>query len=96
MSNEERRGKIDELKHLLKYHRQATHEFFDDAEHGVLESADTLFQYLERGGKDPGEIRKLMSCLETSQKDIKNRLGDLDYLINRMTELVNSLFSGGE
>ncbi|MDD5085811.1 MAG: hypothetical protein PHE61_07200 [Candidatus Omnitrophica bacterium] len=96
MDQKERRGKIDELKHLLKYHRQATHEFFDDAEHNVLENADILLRCLDKDEKNISEIKRMTSCLETAQKDLRNRLGDLDYLISRMVELINSLSSSGK
>ena len=56
----EKQANIEELKHLVRYFRQATHEFFDDTSQELTERLDDIYGCLEQGKNSVEEYREMV------------------------------------
>ncbi len=84
---QERDEIVEELKHLVRYYKQAAHEFFDDASTEMDERVEVLYQCLERNKNSLDDYRKMIGFLIALQQSLKTKVIDLDYLTERMTKL---------
>lgn len=80
---------IEEVKHLLKYHSQAAREFFGDLQTELAERIQLFEKCLNGNPKDLREVREMIALLVASQDQLKERVGDLFYLTDRMLAFVN-------
>ena len=81
---------IKELKHLVRYYQQASHEFFDDT-HGELEERiDALYGCLEENKNSLGDYLKMVEFLINFQTGLKKRVEDLTYLTDQMVRLLEA------
>jgi hypothetical protein len=79
---------IEELKHLVRYHRQACHEFFEDTNGELEERRQIVWDWLDSGRTNLEEIKRVIELLITTQADLKKRIEGLEYLTQRMQELL--------
>ena len=87
---QERNEIIEELKHLVHYYGQATHEFFDDAAEELQKHLETFYGCLEKDQNSLEEYHEMVELLVSFQKDLKQRVEDLIYLTDRMNHLFKS------
>ena len=81
---------IEELKHLVRYYRQAAHEFFDDASNELNERVEVFYGCLEENVNSIEEYRKMVEFLVGFEVQLKKRVEDLIFLTDRMTKLLKS------
>ena len=78
---------IKELKHLVQYYQQASHEFFDDACGELKERIDTFYGCLEENKNSLEEYRNMIEYLINFQTHLQDRVKDLSFLTDRMNQL---------
>ena len=81
---------IEELKHLLRYYRQASHEFFDDASNELEEQLDTFYGCLEENKNSLEEYQEMIESLANFQAGLEKRVEDLAFLTDRMFQLLKN------
>ena len=87
---QERDEIVQELKHLIRYYRQAGREFFDDASNEMNERLEVFYQCLEKDKNTLDEYRKMIDLIVSMQGSLKKKVEDLAYLTSRMNELFES------
>jgi len=78
---------IEELKHLVRYYHQASHEFFDEASGELGERLEVFYTCLEQNQNSLEEFRKMVDFLVNQQTNLRQRVEDLSYLTSRMIQL---------
>ena len=78
---------IDELKHLVRYYEQATHEFFDETSNELKERLEAVYQCLDQNENSLEEMKRMVSFIASSQQSLKTKVNDLGYLADRMNRL---------
>ncbi len=81
---------IDELKYLVRYYQQALHEFFDDTSGELEERLKAFYGCLEKDQNSLEEYRKMLEFLISLQTNLKQRVGDLTFLTDRMNHLLEA------
>lgn len=87
---QERDEIVEELKHLIRYYRQAAREFFDDSSGELDERLQAFYGCLEQNKNTLEEYRKMVGLIIDMQDSLKKKINDLNYLTDRMTELFQS------
>lgn len=82
---------IKELKHLVRYYAQASHEFFDDAGSELHENLETFYACLEKNENTFAEYKQMLEFLVAAEHGLKKRVEDLVYLRERMVTLLEGL-----
>lgn len=78
---------IEELKHLVGYFQQASHEFFDETSSELVERAGAVYNCLEQDKNSLEDYQKMVQELVRFQQNLKTRVDDLGFLTLRMNEL---------
>lgn len=81
---------IGELKHLLRYYQQASHEFFDDTSSELKERLEAFYGCLEKDQNTLEEYRKMLELVIGFQNSLKQKVTDLTYLTDRMNQLLET------
>lgn len=81
---------VEELKHLVRYYRQAAHEFFDDTSSELKERLETFCGCLEEDKNSLEEYREMVRFLVGLESNLKKRVDDLIYLTDHMTHLLET------
>ena len=81
---------VDELKYLVRYYRQAVHEFFDDTSGELEERLEAFYGCLEKNQNSLEEYRKMLEFLISLQTNLKQRVDDLTFLTDRMSHLLET------
>jgi len=81
---------VDELKYLLRYYRQAVHEFFADTSGELEERLEAFYGCLEENQNSLEEYRKMLEFLISLQSNLKQRVEDLAFLMDRMGRLLEA------
>ena len=81
---------VEELKHLLRYYQQGTHEFFDDTAGELKERLGAFYGCLEENQNSLEEYRKMLEFLVSFQNSLKQKVNDLTYLTDRMNHLLEA------
>ena len=81
---------IEELRHLIRYYRQASHEFFDDTSNELNERLESFYGCLKEDQNSIAEYRKMVDFLVTFQGSLKKKVEDLVYLTDRMQHLLKT------
>ncbi len=81
---------INELKYLVRYYRQAVHEFFDDTSGELEERLEAFYGCLEKDQNSLEEYRKMLEFLIRLQTNLKQRVDDLTFLTDRMNHLLEA------
>ena len=79
---------VKELKHLVRYYGQASHEFFDDASGELKERLEAFYACLEKNENSLEDYRKMVEFLVAAENHLNKRIHDLVYLTDRMTHLL--------
>ena len=87
---QERDEIVEELKHLIRYYRQAAREFFDDSSNELDERLEAFYGCLEQNKNTLDDYKKMIEFLTSMQDSLKKKVEDLNYLSNRMKELFES------
>lgn len=87
---QERDEIVEELKHLIRYYRQAAREFFDDTSHELDKRLEAFYGCLEENRNSLDDYKKMLEFLTSMQDSLKRKVEDLNYLTNRMKELFES------
>lgn len=87
---QERDEIVEELKHLIRYYRQAAREFFDDTSNELDERLEAFYGCLEENKNSLEDYKKMLEFLTSMQDSLKRKVEDLNYLTNRMKELFES------
>ena len=81
---------VSELKHLLRYYQQASHEFFDDTAGELKERLEAFYGCLEADRNSLEEYRKMLELVIGFQNSLKQKVTDLTYLTDRMNQLLET------
>ena len=81
---------VDELKHLVRYYRQAVHEFFDDTSEDLEERLEAFYGCLEKNQNSLKEYQKMLEFLISLQSNLKQKIDDLALLTDRMNHLLQA------
>ena len=81
---------VDELKYLVRYYRQAIHEFFDDTSGELEERLEAFYGCLEENQNSLAEYRKMLEFLINLQSNLKQKVEDLTFLTDRMNRLLEA------
>lgn len=87
---QERDEIVEELKHLIRYYRQAAREFFDDTSNELDERLGAFYGCLEENKNSLDDYKKMIEFLTNMQDSLKKKVADLNYLTSRMAELFKS------
>jgi len=86
----ERDELLEELKHLVRYYFQATHEFFDEASNETEKRVEAIYKCLKKNKNSIDDYREMIAQLVSSQADLKKRVESLSVLTERMSKLLGS------
>lgn len=87
---QERDEIVEELKHLIRYYRQAAREFFDDTSNELDERLEAFYGCLEENKNSLDDYKKMIEFLTSVQDSLKKKVEDLNFLTNKMKELFES------
>lgn len=82
---------VAQLKHLVKYYYQASHEFFDDTSGELEERVQTFYQSLEKNENSLAEYEQMIDFLVTIHANLKQRVDALAYLTDRMRNVIHAV-----
>lgn len=87
---QERDEIVEELKHLIRYYRQAAREFFDDTSNELDERLGAFYGCLEENKNSLGDYKKMIEFLTSMENSLKKKVEDLNYLTSQMKALFGS------
>lgn len=79
-----------ELDHLLRYHVQASYEFFNDLQDELRERAALLERCVQEKAGSLEDVKRVVELLNDTQGSMKKRVEDLNYLTSQMSKLLSA------
>lgn len=84
---ENKKQASDELKHLVRYYHQASHEFFDDVSSDLKERLEQFYSDLEKEKYSVEDIKKMIDELKQFESNLKAKLESLSFLTEKMNQI---------
>ena len=79
-----------ELEHILRYHVQASYEFFNALQEELRERTGLLERCVTEKAGQLEDIKRVIALLNETQGSMKKRVADLDYLTSKMLKLLSA------
>ena len=79
-----------ELEHVLRYHVQASYEFFNDLQEELRERTALLERCVMAKAGKLEDVKRVIDLLNETQGNMKKRVEDLDYLTSKMLKLLSA------